>query len=434
MFALEGATFSHYRIQHLLTRGGMAEVYLAQDTDTDQQVAIKMVHRSSGDYYERCRREVAAVALLKHNHILPALDCGEYESWYYLVTPYIEGGTLQNCLAQGPMTLEEAGKILEQLVAALQFSHDHGILHRDIKASNVFLRAKDYIYLADFGLVKNIENDYSITQSGYLIGTPEYMAPELVDLPATISSDIYALGILLYQMLTGRVPFTGGTPVAVCLKHIREQPVPPSHLNPLIPPAIEAVVLRALEKDPGKRFQSAQDLLRAYQEALISEMSDMTVRVAAVHPAEAHNHPSAVASASSPAAMSAFAEAPTMAAMPSLAAEATVPRVPVLTEEEPTVLRAPAVSQKTRPTRGAVLGLLALGLLIMLLLSFSMYGLSSQISPLSHPGNLPHASPTIISTPSTVPINQQTPRSPKHHPKKGDATPPPTIKITRGIS
>lgn len=432
MFALEGVTFSHYRIQHLLTRGGMAEVYLAQDTDTGQQVAIKMVHRSSGDYYERCRREVAAVALLKHNHILPALDCGEYESWYYLVTPYIEGGTLQNRLSQGPMTLEETGKILEQLVAALQFSHDHGILHRDIKASNVFLRAKDYIYLADFGLVKNIENDYSITQSGYLIGTPEYMAPELVDLPATIISDIYALGILLYQMLTGRVPFTGGTPVAICLKHIREQAVPPSYLNPLIPPAVEAVVLRALEKDPGKRFQSAQDLLLAYQEAFKSEMSDMTVRMAAVHPAEAHNHSSVLASASSPAAVSAFAEAPTVAAMPNLAAEATVPRVPVLAEGEPTVLRTPAVSQKTRLTRGGVLGLLALGLLLVMLLLFSMYSLSNQIPPMSHPGNVPHTSPTIISTPSTVPANQQKPGAQKHHPRKGDSTPLPNDNDNQG--
>jgi len=393
----------------------MAEVYLAQDTETGQQVAIKMVHRSSGDYYERCRREVAAVALLKHNHILPALDCGEYESWYYLVTPYVEGGTLQNRLAQGPMTLEEAGKILEQLVAALQFSHDHGIIHRDIKASNVFLRDQDYIYLADFGLVKHIEHDYSITQSGYLIGTPEYMAPELVDVPATISSDIYALGILLYQMLTGRVPFTGSTPVAICLKHIREQPVPPSLLNPLIPPAIEAVVLRALEKDPAKRFQSAQELLVAYQEAFKSEMSDMTVRVAAVRPGEP---------VASLAAMPAFSEAPTVSRMPNLAAEATAPRVAVLEGGEPTVLKAPAMPQKTRPARGAALGLLALGFLLAMLLYFSLYSLSGQPSPGSHPGNIPQAAPTMISTPGTAPDDQQTPEPQKHHHKKGDLIPP----------
>lgn len=423
MTVLEGITFSHYRIQHLLARGGMAQVYLAQDTNTGQQVAIKMVHRSSGDYYERCRREVAAVALLKHNHILPALDCGEYESWYYLVTPYVEGGTLQNRLTQGPMTLEEAGKILEQLVAALQFSHDHGILHRDIKASNVFLRDKDYIYLADFGLVKNIENDYSITQSGYLIGTPECMAPELVDLPATISSDIYALGILLYQMLTGRVPFTGSTPVAICLKHIREQPVPPSLLNPLIPPAVEAVVLRALEKEPGKRFQSAQDLLLAYQEAFKSEMSDMTVRVAAVRLGEP---------VASLAATPAFSDAPTVSRMPNLAAAASLPRVAALEEGGPTVLRAPAVPQKKRAVRGAVLGLLAVGLLLAMLLCFSMYSLSSQGPPVSHPGNVPHVSPTMISTPDTVPDDQQTPEPQKHHHEKGDFIPPSTNNDNQG--
>ncbi len=418
MPGLEGVTVSHYQIQHILARGGMAQVYLAYDMKADQKVAIKMVHRSSGDYYERCRREVAAVALLKHNHILPALDCGEYESWYYLVTPYIEGGTLQNRLDQGPLTLEEAGKMLEQLVAALQFSHDHGILHRDIKASNVFLRDKDYIYLADFGLVKNIDDDYSITQSGYLIGTPEYMAPELVDLPATISSDIYALGILLYQMLTGRVPFTGATPVAICLKHIQELPTPPSLLNPLIPPAVEAVVLRALEKEPDKRFQSAQDLLLAYQEAFEDELNAMTVRMAAVHPAKASNEPSALALVSSPGISPAFADAPTVSHMPNISTEATVPHVAVLGEDEPTVLKAPALPQKTRSTRGIILGLLAIGLLLVILLGFSLYGLVNHTPPVSPPGNIPHASPTIISTPSTGAGNQQAPVPQKHHHKK----------------
>lgn len=423
MPGLEGVTVSHYQIQRLLARGGMAEVYLAHDMDTDQQAAIKMVHRSSGDYYERCRREVAAVALLKHNHILPALDCGEYESWYYLVTPYIEGGTLQNRLAQGPMTLEETGKILEQLVAALQFSHDHGILHRDIKASNVFLRAKDYVYLADFGLVKSIDDDYSITQSGYLIGTPEYMAPELVDLPASVSSDIYALGVLLYQMLTGRVPFTGSTPVAICLKHIQEQAVPPSLLNPLIPPAIEVVVLHALEKDPDRRFQNAHDLLLAYQEAFKSEMSAMTVRVAAVRPGEA---------VSSLAGQPAFSDAPTVSRLPNLSAEATIPRVPVLEEGDPTMLKAPALPQKTRSIRGAILGLLAIGLLLAILLCFSTYSLSSRILPASHPGNVPQASPTMISTPNTVPDSQQTPEPQKHHHKKGDGAPSPNNNDNQG--
>ncbi|HEU5226268.1 MAG TPA: serine/threonine-protein kinase [Ktedonobacteraceae bacterium] len=398
MQKLEGVTFSHYQIQSLLARGGMAQVYLARDNDSGQMVAIKVVHKSAGDYYERCRREVAAVALLKHNHILPALDCGEYESLYYLVTPYIEHGTLQDRLAQGPMTLEEAGKVLEQLANALQFSHDHGIIHRDIKASNILLRDPDYVYLADFGLVKNIADDYSITQSGYLIGTPEYMAPELVDLPATVSSDIYALGIVLYQMLTGRVPFTGNAPVAICLKHIRELPTPPSVLNPLIPQAIEEVMLCALEKDPQRRFQSAHDLLRAYQAAFESEMNAMTVRVAAVRPVGGLSVPPLRMPDAPVAEVSDFSDALTATELPNISDEATVLRTPALVEEEPTIPKSPALPRKNKLTLRVAIGLIVIVLLLILLCLLSIYSIYNQNSHIGQPG-IPHASPTIIVKP-----------------------------------
>lgn len=260
-------TIDRYRIERGLARGGMSEVYLAQDTQTGQMVAMKLVKRTVGEYYERFRREAKVMLKLRHAHILPALDYGEYDDWSYMITPYIEYGTLATRLNQGPLDINETRLILDQLAEALQYAHDHGILHRDIKASNVLLRDGTYAYLTDFGLVKSIQDEYSLTRSGFLIGTPEYMAPELVENPATPLSDIYALGILLYQMLTGILPFRGVNPVAIVMKHLREEPTPPSRINPAIPLAVEQVVLLTLEKDPQRRFHTARALANAFRQA-----------------------------------------------------------------------------------------------------------------------------------------------------------------------
>jgi serine/threonine protein kinase len=265
---LEDTVIDHYYIMQLVARGGMAKIYKAEDTWTGKFVAIKVVHNNDENYYQRFRREVRAIADLHHEHILPALDWGEYGPWCYMVMPYIQHGTLTNRLLEGPFTPEEAGEILTQLADALHYAHERGIVHRDIKPSNVLMRDRNYAYLADFGLVKDSGTDHSLTQSGYLIGTPEYIAPEMLEGPATPTSDTYALGVLLYQMLTGRVPFTGTTPVEIIWKHVQERPVPPSRLNPAIPPAIDRVVLKALAKNPQRRFQSAPSLQQAYHVAL----------------------------------------------------------------------------------------------------------------------------------------------------------------------
>jgi serine/threonine protein kinase len=278
MQELEIHSIGHYRIERRLARGGMSAIYLAQDTQSGRMVAIKLVHRDS-EYYERFRHEVSVTAALIHKHILPVLDSGEENSWHYMVTPYIACGTLHRRLQQGPLSLQETGMVLEQLADAMQYAHDCGVLHRDIKPSNVLLGDEEgrYVYLADFGLGKRMDDDESLTLSGYLIGTPEYMAPELADQSATTSSDIYALGILTYQMLTGSVPFHGSTPIGTYLKHIREQPVPPSRLNPAISPSIDEVILKALDKRPENRFQSAQEFAQAYRQALEPEDSQVVV-------------------------------------------------------------------------------------------------------------------------------------------------------------
>jgi serine/threonine protein kinase len=268
---LEDTIIDHYRITQLLARGGMAKIYKAEDIQTGRPVAIKVVHNNDENYYQRFRREVHAIAELHHEHILPALDWGDYGPWCYMVMPYVQYGTLTNRLLGGPLSPEEAGEILTQIAEALQYAHEHGIVHRDIKPSNVLMRDKYYAYLADFGLVKDSGTDHSLTQSGYLIGTPEYIAPEMLEGPAAPISDTYALGILLYQMLTGHVPFTGTTPVEIIWKHVQERPEPPSRLNPAIAPAIDRVVLKALEKNPRRRFQSALSLQQAYQSALTEQ-------------------------------------------------------------------------------------------------------------------------------------------------------------------
>jgi serine/threonine protein kinase len=259
-----------YRLLERLHRGRMSEVFLAFDERMQQHVAIKLVPSDDSDCTKRLQSEVRILRKLAHQHILPLLDSGVAGFYHYLVMPYMQRGTLRERLVQGKMTQEEAGVILNQLAGALQYAHKRSIVHRDIKPSNVLLDNTDagHVYLADFGLAKMLGERSDITQTGCLIGTPEYMAPELAYMSQSVSSDIYALGILLYQMLTGRLPFTGTTPLAIYWKHIQEQPAPPSTLNPQISRAVEQVIMCALDKDPQRRFPGAQAMALAYANAL----------------------------------------------------------------------------------------------------------------------------------------------------------------------
>jgi serine/threonine protein kinase len=268
-----------YRLLKRLRRGGMSEVFLALDEQIQQQVAVKIVTNSDSECVQRLRREARVLRKLSHPHILPLLDDGISGSSYYLVMPYMQRGNLRERLMQGKMTQEEVGLILHQLTDALACAHTQGIIHRDIKPSNILLDSTDacHIYLADFGIAKILEEGSDITQTGFLVGTPEFMAPELAEKPESVSSDIYAVGVLLYQMLTGRLPFTGTSPLAICWKHIKEQPTSPSCLNPEISPAIEKVVLRALHKNPRQRFSESGAMSLAYANALsgIDQMPDL---------------------------------------------------------------------------------------------------------------------------------------------------------------
>src|SRR6266487_2546512 len=169
MLQLQENRLAHYIIQRRLARGGMSEVYLAHDEHTQRPVAIKVVHYSDDDYFVRFQREVKTLATLIHEHILPIIEYGKQASWHYYVMPYSEHGTLRDLVAQGPLSEAEAGSILEQIASALQFAHDHGILHRDIKPSNILLKDEHHVYLADFGLAKEMEEVSGLTQTGCLI-------------------------------------------------------------------------------------------------------------------------------------------------------------------------------------------------------------------------------------------------------------------------
>ena len=269
---IEGSTLGRYELRRRVAQGGMSEVYLGYDRRVRRKVAVKVLYGSDEPFVRRFEREALAVGTLSHDNILALYDFGEQRPWYYLVMPYIEGGTLRDYLVKREkLTLEEAGSFLEQIASALQYAHDHGVVHRDVKPSNILLRLDGHAYLVDFGLVKAKVEAESLTHAGAMIGTPEYMAPEQSNGQHDYRSDLYALGVVLYQMLTGRLPFTAESPVAVSLKHIQSPPPRPREINPDIPQAIEDVILKALEKDPNERYQEARIFAAAYRKALQQE-------------------------------------------------------------------------------------------------------------------------------------------------------------------
>ena len=269
---IEGSTLGRYELRRRVAQGGMSEVYLGYDRRVRRKVAVKVLYGSDEPFVRRFEREALAVGTLSHDNILALYDFGEQRPWYYLVMPYIEGGTLRDYLLRRErLTLEEAASFLDQIASALQYAHDHGVVHRDVKPSNILLRLDGHAYLVDFGLAKAKMEAESLTHAGAMVGTPEYMAPEQSNGLHDYRSDIYSLGIILYQMLTGRVPFTAESPVAISLKHIQTQPPPPRQFNPDIPQSIEDVILKALEKDPNERYQEARILSAAYRKALQQE-------------------------------------------------------------------------------------------------------------------------------------------------------------------
>ncbi len=272
-YALVGRVFGPYRLIEGVGRGGMAEVYLAEDERLDRQVAVKILPAAMAmdqTFRARFEREARAAARLQHPHILSVYDFGEQDGIPYLVMPYITGGSLAQIIAaaRGPLPLNKVAQWLEEMASALQYAHDQGIIHRDVKPGNMLVGPGEHLLLSDFGIAKVMDTTTALTNTGTSVGSPEYMAPEQAKGGADYRSDIYALGIVLYQMLTGRVPFSASTPMQVMLQHVQEPPPAPRALNPALSPQIEAVMLRALAKDPNQRFQSANQLAEAFKAAV----------------------------------------------------------------------------------------------------------------------------------------------------------------------
>jgi len=252
-----------YRIERKLGSGGMADVYLAQDQELGRRVALKLLderHANDDQFVERFRREAQSAAGLNHPNIVSIFDRGQAEGTYYIAMEYLEGRTLKELLVRnGPTPVPIAIDYARQILGALAFAHRGGIVHRDIKPHNIVVRKDGRLKVTDFGIARSGASQ--MTEAGSIVGTAQYLSPEQArGAPVDARSDLYSLGIVLYEMLTGRVPYTGDAPVEIAMKHLTAVPDPPSKLRPDVPHDLDAIVMRALAKDPEQRYGSAEEM------------------------------------------------------------------------------------------------------------------------------------------------------------------------------
>src|ERR687886_2984806 len=272
-----------YRIRRKLGAGGMADVYLAEDQELGRRVAIKILddrHAGDGQFIERFRREAKNAAGLSHPNIVSIYDRGEAEGTYYIAMEYLEGRSLKELIvSRGPAPIPVAIDYARQILGALRFAHRNGIVHRDIKPHNVIVDAEGRVKVTDFGIARAGASD--MTETGAIMGTAAYLSPEQAQGHAvSATSDLYSIGIVLYELLTGRVPFEADSAVTIALKQVSEEPVPPRALNPEVSPELEDVVLRALQKDPARRFPDADAFVAA-----LEAVRDLPSRPGAAQPA-----------------------------------------------------------------------------------------------------------------------------------------------------
>ncbi|MFJ3778026.1 protein kinase [Streptomyces sp. NPDC090075] len=263
-----------YQLRDLLGEGGMASVHLAYDAVLDRQVAIKTLHTELGReqaFRERFRREAQAVAKLTHTNIVSVFDTGEDaldgSTMPYIVMEYVEGRPLGSVLEEdirqyGAMPADKALKITADVLAALEISHEMGLVHRDIKPGNVMMTKRGVVKVMDFGIARAMQSGVtSMTQTGMVVGTPQYLSPEqALGRGVDARSDLYSVGIMLFQLVTGRLPFDADSPLAIAYAHVQEEPVAASSINRALPPAVDALVARALKKNPNERFPTAESM------------------------------------------------------------------------------------------------------------------------------------------------------------------------------
>ncbi|MBZ0294102.1 MAG: protein kinase [Anaerolineae bacterium] len=287
--SLIGQRLGKYEIIELLGQGGMATVYKGYQPDIDRFVAVKVLPPHPGQdaqFMERFRLEARTIAQLQHPHILPMHDYGNDHNILYLVMAYVGGGSLKDRISEGPMPLSEVEVMLRQISSALDYAHRRGVVHRDIKPDNILLDSEGHVMLADFGIAKILEGETGLTTTGGVLGTPAYMSPEQGQgLPVTHQADIYSLGVIVFEMLTGRAPFSADTPMQVVLKHITE-PVP-NILQEVedLPPALEPVMRRVLAKNPEERYSSAMDFAQDFLRAIHQGTTAIKLKPSMIPPA-----------------------------------------------------------------------------------------------------------------------------------------------------
>lgn len=252
---------SRYRIIRKLGSGGMSDVYLCDDVNLGRKIALKILHSryaQDREFVERFQREARAAASLQHHNVVSIYDRGQFADTYYIAMEYLEGRSLKELITkEAPLKVDRALNLARQILAALSYSHQNGIIHRDVKPQNVIVDDDDRAKVMDFGIARAAGSE--ITEVGSILGTAQYLSPEQAQgRPVSDASDIYSVGVVLYEMLTGCVPFDGESAVSVALKHVNEDPQPIGQLVNSVPDQVKVVVMRALAKDPSRRYQSAQ--------------------------------------------------------------------------------------------------------------------------------------------------------------------------------
>ncbi|MFC1959620.1 protein kinase [Chloroflexota bacterium] len=291
-----GQVIGAYEVVSLIGQGGMATVYKAYHAKLDRFVAIKMMLQAlqqEENFLARFTREARIIARLDHPNIVPIYDFSDYDSNPYLVMKYVEGETLDQVLKRSTLPLAEILRIMTAIAEALAYAHSQGVLHRDVKPSNIIIDQNGLPYLTDFGLARLAKRGESTLSQGTMIGTPHYISPEqaLGQSELDLRTDVYSMGVVLYELVVGRVPFAGDTPFSIVHDHIYSPLPAPSQINAEIPPAVEAVLVRALAKEPAARYQSATELMVAFREAVAAE------NLSALDPARASGAAAALAQA-----------------------------------------------------------------------------------------------------------------------------------------
>lgn len=266
---LVGKTLGDYKLEAIIGEGGMATVYKGYQISLNRPVAVKVLYHQEGSSLARFKREAKVIASLRHRNILIIYQYDDYEGMPYIAMEYIAGGTLEDRLKGEPMDWKRVINLIVPIAEALHYAHSHGVVHRDVKPSNILMPQEDWPVLADFGLVKQSDEQEGLTLTGTFMGTPNYISPEQArDLPITPRADMYSLGVVMFEMIAGRLPFSYKVSNKILLAHVMEDPPLPSTFNPDCPPALEEIILKTLKKSPDERYPSMQEMIDALKALL----------------------------------------------------------------------------------------------------------------------------------------------------------------------